>query len=158
SYIEALVALSNRATQKTDWKEVEEIGNQLKKYAPNAAEGYLARATARINQGDPLGAEADLTNLQRISPQGSLYFVKMGVLRLAQKRNAEAETFFRQALQRDPNSVEAVAGIVRTNLRTNKLSDAASFVQEQLKRSPDSVTLYLIQAEVQIQQKQNDIA
>src|SRR5262249_6475287 len=100
NYMEAWLSLSKNAALRGDWKDLEEMSNRIKKFAPNITDGYLYHATARMNQGDSLGAEGDIVNLQRISPQGPLYFVKMGELRAAQKRVAVAEGFYRQALQR----------------------------------------------------------
>lgn len=158
NYVEPLLALSKSATQKGDWKDLEDLSSRIKKYAPNSQDGYLFHATARMNQGDPLGAEADLMNLQRIAPQGAAYYVKMGELRAAQKKAGEAEGFYKQALQRDPNSVEAVVGMVKIYAITNRLADAGRLVEEQIKHNPESPTLYLIQAEIQFQQKQNQLA
>ncbi len=107
-----------------------------------------------MNLGDPVGAEADLMNLQRMGPQSPLYYLKMGELRLAQKRTAEAEAMFRQALARDPNSFEAVRGIVQVDEVKNKPADAMAFVQEQIKRNPGSAGMFMLLAELQVQAKQ----
>jgi len=107
-----------------------------------------------MNQGDAVGAEADLMNLQRLGPQNPMYFLKMGELRMAQKRTAEAEAMFRQALTRDPNSFEAVRGIVQVDEAKNKPADAMAFVQEQIKRNPSSAGLLMLLAELQVQAKQ----
>jgi tetratricopeptide (TPR) repeat protein len=133
---------------------LEDSSNQLKKYAPNTADGYLNHATARMNLGDAVGAEADLMNLQRLGPQSPVYFLKMGELRLAQKRTADAEAMFRQALARDPNSFEATSGIVQVDKVRNKPADAMAFVQEQIKRNPNSAGLFMLLAELQVQAKQ----
>jgi tetratricopeptide (TPR) repeat protein len=151
---EAWLALSKSSLQKSDWKNLEETSNQLKKYSPNAADGYLYHATARMNQGDPLGAEADLMNLQRIAPHSPMYSVKMGELRLAQRRLGDAEAMFRQALSRDPDSLEAVRGLVQIDQLTNKRAEALSFVQQQIKRNPNSPVLLQMQGELQMQAKQ----
>jgi len=75
-------------------------------------------------------------NLQRLGPQSPMYYLKMGELRLAQKRIADAEAMFRQALARDPNSFEAVRGIVLVDEAKNKPADAMAFVQEQVSETP----------------------
>jgi tetratricopeptide (TPR) repeat protein len=107
-----------------------------------------------MNQGDPLGAEADLMNLERLAPQSPLYYVKMGELRLAQKRIPDADAMFHQALSRDPNSLEAIRGIVQIYLLKKKPADALNFVQEQSKKNPKSAGLMLVLAELQLQAKQ----
>jgi predicted Zn-dependent protease len=151
---EAWLALARGAAQRSDWRNLEDLSNQLKKYAPNSAEPYLLHATARMNLGDPIGAEADLMNLQKIAPQSPMYFLKMGELRLAQKRLPEAENMFHQGLSRDPNSLEAIRGLVHVDQAKQKPAEALVFVQEQIKRNSKSPDLYLMQAELQLQAKQ----
>jgi len=75
-------------------------------------------------------------------------------LRLAQKRTADAEAMFRQALARDPNSFEAVRGIVQVDEVKNKPADAMAFVQEQIKRNPGNAGMFMLLAELQVQAKQ----
>jgi len=58
-----------------------------------------------MNQGDALAAEADLNQLLLIAPNSALGYVKLGQLRVAQKRLDDAEKLFRQGLARDPNSL-----------------------------------------------------
>jgi len=60
---------SKRASQKQDWKDLEDLAPNSKKYAPNSPEGFLYHANARMNQNDPIGAKPDLMNLQRIAPR-----------------------------------------------------------------------------------------
>jgi tetratricopeptide (TPR) repeat protein len=61
---------------------------------------------------------------------------------------------FRQALTRDPNSFEAIRGIVQVDEAKNKPADAMAFVQEQIKRIPNSPGLFMLLAELQAQAKQ----
>jgi tetratricopeptide (TPR) repeat protein len=154
TYVEAWVALATRATRKSDWRELEDLSDQIKKYAPNVAEGYLFHATARINQSDPIGAEADLLNLQRIAPKSPMYYVKMGDLRIAQQKLDDAEGFFRQALDRDPNNMEAILGLIRIDVNKNKIAEANKLIQDQIKKNPNNPALYFVQAELQLQTKQ----
>jgi tetratricopeptide (TPR) repeat protein len=154
NYSEAWVALATKAVRKSDWRDLEDLSNQIKKYAPNSAEGYLFHATARINQADSIGAEADLLNLQRIAPKSPMYYVKMGDLRTQQRKFDEAESFFRQALARDPDNMEAINGLIRINVNKNKIADANKLIQDQIKKNPNNPTLYYVQAELQIQTKQ----
>jgi tetratricopeptide (TPR) repeat protein len=89
-----------------------------------------------------------------LGPQSPMYFLKMGELRLAQKRTADAEAMFRQALTRDPNSFEAIRGIVQVDEAKSKPADAMAFVQEQIKRNPNNPGLFMLLAELQVQAKQ----
>jgi tetratricopeptide (TPR) repeat protein len=156
--VEAWLALGASATQKRDWRTLEEVSNQVKKEAPNRIEGYLDHATARINQGDAPGTEADLIHVQQLAPDSPLPYAKLGELRLAQRRAGEAENLFRQALTHDPDFPEAVRGMVQAFLLKNKTADALKFVSGQISRNPNSSDLYLLQAEVFLQTKQADQA
>jgi Tfp pilus assembly protein PilF len=130
---EAWRALAVVATRRGDWNALESIGDQLKKIAPTAAEGYLFRATARFIKGDANSAEADLKHVVELAPQSALGYVHLGHLRAAQKRRSESETLFRQALKKEPGSIEAVQGLVDLDFRRDRATDAVHLLQAQLK-------------------------
>ena len=130
----------------------------MKKHSPNRIEGYLDHATARINQGDAMGAEADLIRVEQLAPDSSLPYAKLGELRLAQRRPGDAESLFRQALSHNPDSLEAAHGLVEALLQKNKPAEALKFVSDQIIRNPNSSGLYQLQAEVFLQTKQWDQA
>ena len=156
--VDAWLALGASATQRRDWRTLEEVSNQVKKHSPNRIEGYLDHATARVNQGDALGAEADLIHVQQLAPDSPLPYAKLGELRLAQRRPEDAENLFRQALAHNPDSPEAMRGMVEALLHKNKPADALRFVSDQIIRNPNSPGLYLLQGEVFLQTKQWDQA
>ncbi len=158
TFSEAWQALGASATRHGDWKALEPIGDQLKRIAPRFADGYLFHATARVNQGDASGAEADLNQLRLIAPERAIGYMKLGQLRLVQKRWNEAEAFFREALSADPNSVDAIQGLVSLDLRLNKPADALRLIQAQLERNPADAGLYLLQGEALLHNKQLDEA
>jgi len=155
SLAEAWRALGEGAIRRADWAGLHNIAVQLKKITPRSPEGFLFDATARANQNDAASAEADLTQLVTLAPNNALGYVKLGQLRLAQKRLNEAETFYRQALSRDPNSLEALRGLVELNFRRNKPADALRLIQTQIDANPNSSPLYLLQGQALLQNKQS---
>jgi Tfp pilus assembly protein PilF len=100
-------ALAALAGQRHDWNELQSIGAQLIKIAPNTPEGYIYHAQARGNQGDVASAEADLNRLIQSAPQSPIGYIQLGLLRTQQKRWADADSLFHQALIHDPNSFAA---------------------------------------------------
>jgi hypothetical protein len=54
------------AAQRRDWHDLESIGSQLIKIAPNATEGYTYHATARANQGDVATADVDFNHIIKL--------------------------------------------------------------------------------------------
>src|SRR6266436_6592648 len=89
---EAWRALAGLAAQRRNWHELESIGTQLTKIDPNAADGYILHSTARANQGDVAGAEADLNRLILSAPQSPVGYIQLGLLRFQQKRWSDAES------------------------------------------------------------------
>jgi len=151
---EAWIALGGSAAQRRDWTALEPIGEQLKKIAPAAADGYLFHATARINQGDAATAEADLNQLIRISPQSPLGYTKLGQLRTSQKRWDEAQNFYREALKRSPDFLEAIRGLVDLDFRRGKAAEGLQFIRAQIDAYPNNATLYFLEGESYLRNKQ----
>jgi tetratricopeptide (TPR) repeat protein len=151
---EAWFALGASAVQRSDWKALEPIGTQLEKIAPNSPHGYLFHATAKFNQGDAVTAEADLMHLLDAFPGSALGYVRLGQLRAEQKRWDEAENAYRQALLREPNSIEALHGWVELDFRRNRPSDAIRLVQSQIDRIGDQSAIYSLLGQAQLRNRQ----
>jgi tetratricopeptide (TPR) repeat protein len=142
--VQAWSALGSTAAQRGDWRTLEPIAARLCELEPDAPDGYLFQATAKINLGDSAAAEEYLKRLVKLAPQNPLGYVKLGQLRAQQKRWAEAEDYYRQALSHDSNSVAAIEGLVGLDLRRDRAADAVKLVQSQLDKTPENVNLYLL--------------
>ncbi|MGB2663412.1 MAG: tetratricopeptide repeat protein [Candidatus Acidiferrum sp.] len=151
---EAWIALGTSATVRSDWHALQEISDQLQKNSPSSVDGLLFHATARYNQGDRAAAEADLNRLLQLAPDNPIPYIKLGQIRLSEKRYNDAEAYLRRALSGDPNSIDAVKGIVEIDLAKNRPAEALKFLQEQIDHNPNSAPLYLVQAQMQIETKQ----
>jgi tetratricopeptide (TPR) repeat protein len=146
--IEGWVALGTRALQTADWRELESIGHRLRTTAPKRPEGYLFHATALMNQGDSEGAEADLNSLVQVDPKNPLGYAKLGQLKAAEKRWVDSQKFYQEALDRSPDFLDAIQGVVGVDSARGKSSDALQFIQTQINQSPSNAALYLLQGEV----------
>jgi tetratricopeptide (TPR) repeat protein len=153
SLYEAWRALGEIAAQRGDWSGLHNVALELKKIAPRAAEGYLFDATSRMNQND-VSAEADLDQLVIIAPDKALGYVKLGQLRVMQKRLNDAETLYRQALSHEPGSIEAVQGLADVDFRRNKADEALQLLKTTIEQNPNNAQLYVLQAQALIQNKQ----
>jgi len=151
---DAWVALGKVATDRRDWSALASISVQLKKIAPNSPAGYLFHATTRMNQNDASGAEMDLKQLIQIAPQNPLGYVKLGQLLAFTKRLNEAEQFYREALIRSPNSLDAIQGIVELDFQRGKSPNAIQFIQEKIHDTPSDAALYLLQGQALARAKQ----
>lgn len=151
---DAWVALGKVASDRRDWSALEQIGVQIKKISPGSPGGYLFHATARMNQNDAAGAEADLKQLIQMAPQNPLGYAKLGQLRAFTKRFPEAEALYREALNRSPNFLDAIQGIVELDFQRGKPADAIQFVQEKINADSNDAALYLLQGQVFARAKQ----
>jgi len=154
SLFEAWRALGEIAVQRGDWSGLHNVAVELKKIVPRSPEGYLFDATARLNQNDAASAEADLNQLVTLAPDKALGYVKLGQLRVVQKRLNEAETLYRQALSHEPGSVEAVQGLADVDFRRNKPDQALQVLKTAIEQNPNNAQLYALQAQALIQNKQ----
>jgi tetratricopeptide (TPR) repeat protein len=151
---EAWIALGKSATDRRDWGDLEQIGTQLMKIAPGSPGGYLFHATARMNRGDSAGAEADLKQLIQVSPQNPMGYTKLGQFRAFTKRWNESEVLYREALNRSPNFLDAIQGIVELDFQRGKPGDALQFLQEKINANPNDAALYLLQGQALVRAKQ----
>ena len=151
---DAWIALGKVASDRRDWTALEQIGAQIKIISPPSPGGYLFHATARMNQNDADGAEADLKQLIQVAPQNPLGYAKLGQLRAFTKRFPEAEALYREALHRSPNFLDAVQGIVELDFQRGKPADAIQFVQEKINAYANDAALYLLQGQVFARAKQ----
>lgn len=151
---EAWRALGENAVQRADWEGLHNIAVELKKTAPRSPEGYLFDATARMNQDDAASAEDDLTRLITIAPDRALGYVKLGQLRVIQKKLDEAEKLFRQGMSREPDSLEALEGLTDVAFRKNKPADGLQLIQTAIDKSPNNSKLYGLQAQALVRNKQ----
>ncbi len=153
--IDAWIALGKSAIDRRDWGDLELIAVQLLKIAPSSPGGYLFHATARMNQGDATGAEADLKQLIQISPESPMGYTRLGQLRALTKRWNEAESLYRDALNRSPNFFDAIQGMVDLDFRRGKPTDALQFIQAKINADPNNAALYLLQGQSYLGIKQS---
>ncbi len=92
------------------------------------------------------------------TPKAPKLFTSLGgfqkSLRLSQKRFGEAEKLFEQALERDPNSAEALGGLATAYVQQKQPARALARVNAQIARAPENGTYYVLLAELLISEKQ----
>jgi tetratricopeptide (TPR) repeat protein len=149
----AQFALAEVAMRKGDVDLLSKSAEALIGANPLSPRGYALRATARFARKDLAGGEADLKKAIEVAPQNPLGYVQMGDLRMVQKRYEEAKELFEQSLQRDPNSVEALRGLVGIYLLQKEPAKALARVGSQIDRAPGNSTYYFIQAQLLVGNK-----
>ena len=89
----------------------------------------------------------------QIAPDKPFGFLNMGRLRLAQQRFTEAEEFYEQALVLDPNSSDAIRGLIGSYNGAKQPARAVARIEAQLKIAPQNSDFYAILGELQLNGK-----
>ena len=136
--VEAQRALVAVGTGKQDWDLVERCAEAIIAAAPASPEGFVDRATARIAKGDTSQAEADLEKAAEASPpwRAVALYARLAALRILQKRYGDAEKLYEQALDRDPNYVEALNGVVQLDVNAKQVPKALARTLAQVTKAP----------------------
>src|SRR4029077_570405 len=105
---------------------------------PSSADGYVLRAVAEDFKRDPTGAEADLNKAMEVAPRNPSGFTAMAQLRTSQKRYADAEKYYRQALSIDPNSTQALQGLVALLVGEKHPDKVIAEISDMIAKAPEN--------------------
>jgi tetratricopeptide (TPR) repeat protein len=111
---------------------------------PQSPEGYVYRALAEADNKQNDKAEVDLNKAMQVAPQSPIGFASMAQWRLAHSKYAEAEKFYEQALERDPNYSDALQGLIATYREQKRPDKAWARVQQQIAKVPNNSALYVL--------------
>jgi len=100
--LEAQQELANLALRTGDWEMLEQSASAWLAYAPTAPQGYVLRGTGRLKRGDPRARETDFRQAIALEPRTVIAYTRLGDVRFLQKRFTQAEQFYEQALEYDP--------------------------------------------------------
>lgn len=135
----ALAALEIRSA---DFDALTQTAQQIIASAPYAPDGYLMRALAETNRQKYSDAQADLTKAMGVAPASAVPYVQMGNLYRAQKQFAQAISYYRQALDKDPSSTDSLQGIMNVYLMQKQPDQAIAAARTQVAKSPNVSGFY----------------
>ena len=135
-----------------------EVANKTIAAAPRFPGGYVWRALVEMNRGAQDKAEADLKAAMSVAPNNPQAYLQLGRLRFTQKRFPEGVALLEQALQYDPNAVEALNLEVAYDMSQKQADKALARVNAQIARSPGNSAYDDLLARLQIQGKNLDQA
>jgi tetratricopeptide (TPR) repeat protein len=156
--LEAQQELARIASQRGDMNLMGEVAEKTIAAAPRFPGGYVWRATVEWNHNDPARAEADLKTAISVAPQSPQAYLKLGQLRFAEKLFPEGAALLEQALQFDPNSVDALRGLVGYDLYVKQPDHALARLNAQIAKEPKNSNFYDLLAQYQVQNKNLDQA
>src|SRR5579863_7758992 len=116
-----------RSACSVRWPPRAAIGAQ-----PRAPQGYVYRGMERAARGDQAAAELNFSKAMELAPGDSTAYVEMAKLRSTQKRPQEAQMLYQEALAHNPNSADALNGLVLVLLQEKQPGRALAAVREQI--------------------------
>lgn len=154
---QAYRALGALATRKGDADLLRQAADGLISTRPSLPDGYLMRAGANART-QPVAAQADLKKAIEVAPQDSRAYVAMGQLLLDQKKYAEADKFYEQALSKNPRDAQALSGVVSLLTDQKQLDRAAQRIQQQIDKAPDDGAPYVLLGRTEMLRRNFDAA
>jgi tetratricopeptide (TPR) repeat protein len=122
------------------------------KAQPGAPQGYIMRGIAAINRKDTVNGEADLKRAIQVAPNNAVGYVRLGEYRLALGRYKEADQLLEQALERAPNSADAMELLVTSSLAQKQpVSKMIARINAQLAKAPNSSAFYAMLGSLEAQ-------
>jgi tetratricopeptide (TPR) repeat protein len=158
SKLDAEEELARIATMRGDMDLLSDVATKTIAAAPRFPGGYVWRATAEMSHNSADKAEADLKTAMTIAPQSPVAYLQLGRIRFVQKRFPEGATLLQQALQYDPNSVEAMRLLIGYDLNQKQPAKALARLNAQIDKSPKNSGFYDLLARLQVQNKNFDQA
>jgi tetratricopeptide (TPR) repeat protein len=140
--LEVQGALAKVAVLEHDKVLLQQSAEHLISNAPESPDGYIYRAVLEADNKEDDKAEADLNKSIQLAPQSAIGFTKMAEWRLTHKRYSEAEGLFEQALERDPNSFDALEGLVTTYKEEKRPDRMLPRVHAQIVKEPNNSFFY----------------
>jgi Tfp pilus assembly protein PilF len=86
---------------------------------PQKPEGYALGSISEINQKRFDAPQRDIQKAIETGPSSQLGYVQLGTLEPVRKDYSAAELAFQQGLDRDPNSTDALRGLMNSYLVQN---------------------------------------
>ena len=116
--------------------------------SPQDPEARLSLVRGLLGRRDTVRAEQELATLLKTYPRvGTLYAVD-GAVRVQKKDYAGARASYSRALELNPLSTEALAGLTGLDLFEKKPADARARVEKRLAENPNSVELLMLAGRV----------
>src|SRR5262249_7497515 len=139
---EAHRSLANLALQKNDMPGLEYSAGQVIRLQPAAADGYALRAFALMGRKQFPAAEMDARKAIQLAPQTGIGYLQMGHLNTLLHRFSEAESWYKQSLIHDPNSGDALRGLLQIYQLQNQTDKAIAAANAQITASPNNSVFY----------------
>ncbi len=156
--LQAQQELAVIASQKGDVSLLSEVADKTISTAPTFADGYVWRAAVEMARNSTDKAEADLQTAMKLAPSNAAVYFQLGNIRFSQRKFPEGVKLFEQALEHDPDSIQALRLLVSYDLFQKHYDAALSRINQQIAKRPANSGFYDLLAEYRMQTKDLDQA
>ncbi len=157
-YLEARRFLYGTYLQQKDYDGLIQILKTYLNYNEKDAFNLVSLAEAYAAKGDMGSARSTLQRLMKLEPESPLGYFQMARLEMFQKKPQEAAKYLQEALQKNPNFIEAAQLLVGIYQESDQLPKALEAVDKLLARSPDNPYLHQLKGEIYLLQKKPEAA
>ncbi len=133
-----------------------QFASDAKKAEPGNPDVQLALARSLLAKGDVQQAEPEVKALLAKYPQVAASHTIDGLLRMAKRDRDGARAAFGRALERDPNSAEALEGLLVADVASNSVAAAVARIEDRVARHPQSAPLLFVAARTYAAARQFD--
>lgn len=153
--IEAQRRIAGLEIDRGEVDAVMQTADQIVQQQPYAADGYLIRSLAEGARQKFAAAAKDAEEARARAPLSYAPYYQLGNVHLAQKHFSEAEKFYREALEKDVSSSDALRGLLNTYVAQKEYDKAIVAANAQISRSPGTSNFYDLLATVLLDGKKD---
>ncbi len=153
--VDAHRALAGIAIHKGDADALAQEANEIMVLQPGAPDGYLLRAVADMDRKQYASADDYIHRSLEKEPNNPAAYVQLGNLRIAQNKLTEAQQAYQQALDLDPNSTDALGGVLNVYLLQKQPDRAVTAARAQLAKFPKSAGFHVMLGQLLMEQKKD---
>ena len=117
---------------------------------------YQTRGTANLSLGNVAAAKTDFEAARDQSPNDPNPYNNLALVAISEKKDADAEAYFEQALKVDATNFMALNGLITLYYRSQQLDKAHAKIDQALASYPNNANLHFLKA--QIYGYQRDVA
>jgi tetratricopeptide (TPR) repeat protein len=147
--MDAQLALAQIAVRKNDRELLSQTAEQIIVGLPLDPRGYILRADAESAAKQETAAETDINKAISVAPQNPLGYVAMGHWFGSKDKFRDAQKYYEQALDRDPNQFAALNGLVTILVKQKQNAEAQKRIEQQLSKAPNNDNYYTLLGRLQ---------
>ncbi|MFQ5543844.1 MAG: tetratricopeptide repeat protein [Nitrospiria bacterium] len=141
NHVPARLSLAEIYLRSQSFELVMETVDPALEIDPENIQANILKGDAALGLRQAEKGEIHYRNAIQYHPKNPIGHFRMGLLRLAQKKNPEALSFFEKSLSLNPNLVDALSQIVGIKLRNKDINGAIQRVSAQIERIPENGVL-----------------